>query len=176
MIFKFFIKLLRFLLNFHLSLSLTLVAFIAVGCSSFQGPPDFQGAGLFSFGSGGSQKLIWPVKKPKLSQKFKNNFWSKHSGIDLKGFRGQNIYAVASGRVIYASSGIRGYGKMILIEHGNGLATLYAHLSRYNTKRGRRVKKGQVIGFMGSTGRSTGVHLHFEVLKNKLPIDPMGYY
>ena len=94
-----------------------------------------------------------------------------HSGIDLANNTGTYIYASATGIVLFSE--INGtYGKMILISHGNGYSTVYAHLSKQLVKAGDQVKKGDLIGKMGSTGRSTGPHLHFEIRENGTPIDP----
>ena len=99
---------------------------------------------------------------------------SLHPGIDIGAEMGAPIHAAASGRVILAGySG--GYGNLIVIDHGNGLATAYAHQSRLGASVGQEVSQGDVIGYVGSTGFSTGPHLHFEVRVNGLPVDPMGY-
>lgn len=94
-----------------------------------------------------------------------------HSGIDLANNTGTNIYSSASGIVLFSE--VNGtYGNMILISHGNGYSTVYAHLSKQLVKTGDQVKKGDLIGKMGSTGRSTGPHLHFEIRENGTPINP----
>ena len=99
---------------------------------------------------------------------------SLHPGIDIGAGMGASIHAAAPGRVIVAGySG--GYGNLIVIDHGNGLATAYAHQSRLGVSVGQEVSQGQVIGYVGSTGFSTGPHLHFEVRVNGSPVDPMGY-
>ena len=99
---------------------------------------------------------------------------SLHPGIDIGVGMGTPIHAAASGRVISASySG--GYGNLVVIDHGNGLATAYAHQSSMAVSPGQQVSQGQVIGYVGSTGFSTGPHLHFEVRVNGSPVDPMGY-
>ena len=87
----------------------------------------------------------------------------KHKGMDLRGSRGTYVYAVSSGKITKAANSGNGYGKEVQVRHDNGMVTQYAHLSRINVRRGRRVKKGQIIGKVGSTGRSTGPHLHFGV-------------
>ncbi|MBO8159018.1 M23 family metallopeptidase [Thermosyntropha sp.] len=97
-----------------------------------------------------------------------------HTGVDIGAPMGANIVAADSGVVIYAGYN-GGYGNMIIVDHGNGMSTLYAHMSRFVVGNGATVTKGQVIGKVGSTGFSTGPHLHFEVRKNGTPVDPMGY-
>ncbi|NLC47037.1 MAG: M23 family metallopeptidase [Firmicutes bacterium] len=97
-----------------------------------------------------------------------------HSGIDIAVSPGTSVKAAACGRVVYA--GWRsGYGKTIIIDHGQGIRTLYAHNSRLHVKVGQWVNKGQVICASGNTGTSTGPHLHFEVLLNGQPKNPLDY-
>ena len=98
--------------------------------------------------------------------------WKAHHGTDFGAKRGTPILAAAEGKVIF-SGRMGGYGKVIKIRHKDNYMTLYAHQSRLKVKRGKRVKQGQVIGYVGSTGRSTGPHLHFGLYKNNRPIDPM---
>lgn len=91
-----------------------------------------------------------------------------HHGVDFAAPTGTSIYAAASGRVIFAKYGWNGrYGNMVILSHDNGSRTLYAHMSRIGIEEGSYVEKGQVIGYVGNTGRSTGPHLHFEVLGAK---------
>lgn len=98
-----------------------------------------------------------------------------HAGIDLDGDSGQEISAAASGRVIYA--GVRGgYGNTIIIDHGGGMATLYAHQSSLAASYGEDVTVGDIIGYVGTTGLSTGPHLHFEVRLNGAHTDPAPYF
>ena len=96
-----------------------------------------------------------------------------HKGIDLRGNRGTTVYAVTSGTVIKAKNNGNGYGNEILIRHDNGMITQYAHLSKISTRYGSNVKKGQAIGKVGSTGISTGNHLHFGVKKNGKWVNPV---
>ncbi len=100
---------------------------------------------------------------------------TNHKGTDFGFSAGTPIYACESGTVVHA--GLKGgYGKCVIIDHGNGLQTLYAHQSRLNVAAGQRVIRGQCIGAVGSTGNSTGPHLHLEVRVNGVPVDPMGGY
>jgi murein DD-endopeptidase MepM/ murein hydrolase activator NlpD len=97
-----------------------------------------------------------------------------HQGIDLTGAREERILAAASGEVVYAGR-MSGYGNVVMIDHGARLITVYAHLSRVIVSLEDLVSKGQVIGYMGSTGTSTGTHLHFEVRYKGVPVDPLDY-
>ncbi len=98
-----------------------------------------------------------------------------HHGMDFTADRGTPIYATGDGKVIKASRGT-GYGNMVIIDHGFGYKTKYAHMSKYNTRKGRYVKRGDIIGYVGNTGLSSGPHLHYEVHKNDKPINPINFY
>ena len=100
--------------------------------------------------------------------------WEFHKGIDIANSWGTPVYAAAAGKVIWAGWN-GGYGKTIIIDHGNGIRTLYAHLEKIEVKVGQEVSKGQEIARMGSTGRSTGPHLHFEVHVGGIAVDPLRY-
>jgi murein DD-endopeptidase MepM/ murein hydrolase activator NlpD len=108
----------------------------------------------------GTGSFIWPSQYQALSG---TDFQEGHPGIDLSAPTGSAVYAADSGLVIFAGWTGIGYGNTILIDHGNGFQTLYAHLSQISVPCAARVEKGQFIGFSGSTGRSSGPHLHFEV-------------
>ena len=99
-----------------------------------------------------------------------------HYGMDFTAPRGTPIYAASDGKVIRADSRSSGYGKHIRIDHGFGYITLYAHLNKYNVRRNQKVKKGDVIGFVGSTGRSQAPHLHYEVRKDGKKYNPINFY
>ncbi len=94
-----------------------------------------------------------------------------HSGLDFRGARGTPIHAAAAGRVTFVGTK-SGYGKVVEIDHGQGIVTRYAHLSRFDVKQGQRVAPGVTVARMGSTGRSTGTHLHFEVRMNGTAMNP----
>jgi murein DD-endopeptidase MepM/ murein hydrolase activator NlpD len=100
---------------------------------------------------------------------------SCHTGVDISAPSGTQIIAARGGTVIWTKSG-GPYGNNTLIDHGNGLATFYAHQTSFAVSGGERVRKGEVIGYVGSTGYSTGPHLHFEVHINGVPHDPMGWF
>lgn len=120
--------------------------------------------------------IVWPVQKLVINRGYSVGESKRdHLGLDLKGRRGDRILAAHDGTVIYAGRGFRGYGNMILLEYDQTWATLYGHLNRIRIKTGQEVKAGARIGDMGRTGRATGVHLHFELIKNKEPIDPAPF-
>ncbi|MCM8558498.1 M23 family metallopeptidase [Sphingomicrobium sediminis] len=100
---------------------------------------------------------------------------SNHKGIDLAGPVGTPILSTADGRVVRAGWNSGGYGNLIEIDHGNGITTRYAHLSKVQVKRGDRVLRGEQIGKMGSTGRSTGSHLHYEVRIDGRAVNPIPF-
>ncbi|HMB63322.1 MAG TPA: M23 family metallopeptidase [Eudoraea sp.] len=99
-----------------------------------------------------------------------------HRGMDFTAPKGVPIYATGDGQVQRADNNSSGYGKHIRIDHGYGYTTLYGHLSKYNVKKGQKVKRGDLIGFVGSTGRSEAPHLHYEVWKDGDRINPINFY
>ena len=118
----------------------------------------------------GTGNFGWPVSG-HITQKF----WAQHPGIDIGAPMGTPIYAADSGYIIAAGWSTVGYGNMILINHGNGYLTRYGHLSAFAIEVGDSVKKGQLIGRVGSTGNSTGPHLHFEIIRNGVHVNPFGF-
>lgn len=98
-----------------------------------------------------------------------------HTGMDFSGPIGTPIYATGNGTVSYVGFE-KGYGKHVEINHGFSYKTLYGHMNDYNVRVGQKVKRGDVIGYMGNTGLSFGPHVHYEVRKNNIPIDPINYY
>ena len=95
-----------------------------------------------------------------------------HQGLDISADQGSQVYATADGTVAHAAAE-SGYGNLIVLDHGYGLETRYGHLSRYNVRPGDKVKRGDVVGFVGSTGRATGSHLHYEVRVNGRLLNPL---
>ncbi len=137
------------------------------------------GRGGASSGSGGrvgapsAKGFVWPVNGTVTSG-FGMRWGRLHAGIDIAAPMGTPVRAAASGQVIFAGSA-GGYGNLILIAHGDGIVTAYAHLSAIGVGVNHMVERGQTIGAVGSTGHSTGPHLHFEVRVNGQPVDPMAY-
>jgi murein DD-endopeptidase MepM/ murein hydrolase activator NlpD len=120
-------------------------------------------------------KFAWPALCTSITGKFnpKMSYW----GIGCANKKGTPIYAADNGTVIKTSvsTWAEGYGNHIIIDHGNGIKTIYAHLYQIGVSEGQEVKRGQGIGLMGTTGRSTGPHLHFEVVIKGGKVDPMDY-
>lgn len=120
-------------------------------------------------GAYGSGAFIWPTGNHYLSG---NDYWSGHLGIDLAAGFGATVYAADHGVVVFSGWAVRGYGNSVMIDHGNGYQSLYAHLSSVSVPCGASVSAGSVIGSSGSTGNSTGSHLHFEVRLNGGFVNP----
>lgn len=99
-----------------------------------------------------------------------------HAGIDFTAPIGTEIYATGNGVVAKTEYNGRGYGNNVIIQHGYGYSTLYGHMSRFAVRPGQRVKRGDVIGYVGNTGSSTGPHVHYEVIKNGKKIDPINFF
>lgn len=116
-------------------------------------------------------KLLWPVQSKRITQYFK---W-RHTGLDVGDQRGNPIYASENGVVETAGWGRGGWGYTVVVNHGNGLKTRYAHASKVLVEAGQEVAKGQVIALVGSTGRSTGPHIHFGVYVNGRAVNPLQY-
>ena len=128
---------------------------------------------------------IQPVKNEDLKQMasgygYRSDPFTKirkfHYGMDFTARTGTPIYATGDGVVHKADASLSGYGNHIEINHGFGYKTLYAHLSKYKCKPGQRVKRGDIIGYVGSTGRSQAPHLHYEVFKGSERVNPLNFY
>lgn len=117
--------------------------------------------------------VSWPVSEVRITQPFSPDKNRKHAGIDFGGARNTPILAAHDGLVVYAGKAFKGYGRMVMIEYDAHWASLYAHLNKIKVKEGQYVKAGETIGAMGRTGHATGVHLHFELIKDKENVDPL---
>ena len=127
----------------------------------------------------GDGRFIWPVVG-EISSPFGSRMHpifkvqSFHTGLDIGAPQGRPVFAASDGIVLYSGTW-GGYGKTIVVDHGAGYTSIYGHLSNYYVKRATKVKKGQLIGLVGSTGLSTGPHLHFEVRVNGKEVNPLNY-
>ena len=126
-----------------------------------------------SRGSGNTSGIAWPLRG-SINSYYGARHGSFHTGIDIGGDVGEPYTAAASGTIVAAGWG-GGYGNMVLIDHGNGVMTRYAHSSRLLVSVGQNVSRGQTIGLVGTTGNSTGPHLHFEVILNGDTVNPLSY-
>ncbi len=140
------------------------------------------GAGVSSGATTGTASFVWPVASyVYISSRFGlrvhpiTGQTKSHTGMDIASNHGTSVYAADGGTVTLAGWN-GGYGNCIMIDHGNGYVTLYGHLSGYAVSEGQAVSQGSVIGYVGSTGNSTGPHLHFEVLQNGSRIDPEQFF
>ena len=126
-----------------------------------------------SGGAVGYGYYVYPTNKHYLSG-FDYSTKTNHLGLDFAGNEGEGVYAADAGVIVYAGWNDYGYGNMIMIDHGNGFQSLYAHLSAFNVGCGQSVGQGEVIGAVGSTGRSSGSHLHFELMAG-MKVNPWDY-
>lgn len=122
----------------------------------------------------------WPVYGAVMTQKFRPKkrapYRRRHEGIDLAARIDTPIVAIDHGRVVYAGHGFTGYGRLVIVEHiDRRYRSYYAHLSHYKVERGDIVKKGDLVGLMGKSGRATGVHLHFELRKDSFAVNPLDH-
>jgi murein DD-endopeptidase MepM/ murein hydrolase activator NlpD len=131
------------------------------------------GTGSTGTGTPSAAGLIWPVNGPVTSG-FGMRWGRMHEGIDISASTGTPIWAAAAGTVIYAGW-LGGYGNLVVVDHGSGLATAYAHASAILVAVGQGVTQGETVALVGSTGHSTGPHLHFEVRVNGVAVDPLLY-
>lgn len=127
--------------------------------------------------SGVSSDWIWPVVRSRVLSKYgaprPGN--RPHRGLDIGGRNGAPVLAARDGKVIYSSDGMRGYGKTVILDHGDGYRSLYAHNSKLLVNFGQAVLAGQPIARVGRTGNASGDHLHFEIRKSNRPVDPLPY-
>jgi murein DD-endopeptidase MepM/ murein hydrolase activator NlpD len=136
-------------------------------------------------GPTGTGQFVWPAHPTVISQGFGPStltfeppyagFAHFHTGLDLAGALGTPVLAAADGVVVAATDGSTGYGNHVILAHGNDVLSLYGHLEMFGVTVGQTVKQGQLIGLLGSTGNSTGPHLHFEVRVQNQPVDPAPF-
>ena len=131
------------------------------------------GAGSTGTGAPSAAGFIWPVNGAVVSG-FGMRWGRLHEGIDIAATTGTPIWAAAAGTVIHAGW-LGGYGNLVVVDHGNGLATAYAHASAILVSLGQQVSQGETVALVGSTGNSSGPHLHFEVRVNGVAVDPLLY-
>ena len=124
--------------------------------------------------SAGCASMLWPVDGP-LSSPFGRREGRAHDGIDLAVAEDTPVRAACDGIVAYAGNRLRGYGNVVILQHAGALATVYAHNRALDVREGDRVARGQVIARSGQTGHATAPHLHFEVRKDSIARDPLGY-
>ncbi len=130
-------------------------------------------SGSVATGSPSAAGMVWPVSGT-LTSGFGQRWGRMHEGIDIAGASGTPIAAAAAGTVIVAGWN-GGYGNMVVVDHGGGISTAYGHMSSLAVSVGQSVGQGTVVGGMGTTGHSTGVHLHFEVRVNGAATNPLAY-
>ncbi len=117
----------------------------------------------------------WPVPGGRILSYFgERRSGHRHTGVDIRGRRDQEVLAVRSGRVLYSSS-MRDYGRTIILDHGDGLRSLYAHNSKLLVQKGQQVHRGQAVARIGQTGNATTEHCHFEIRRGEVPVDPLPY-
>ena len=140
-----------------------------------RGPAQESLAGAGSDSGGrraGGPELIWPVRG-KLSSRFGWRNGRGHDGIDIPAKTGTPIVAAAAGRVIHSGRGLGDYGRVIILKHEGYYSTVYAHNRRNRVEKGDFVEKGEVIGEVGLSGNASGPHVHFEVRRNRKPVNPL---
>jgi murein DD-endopeptidase MepM/ murein hydrolase activator NlpD len=146
---------------------------LAARIQAAQVAPERSPAAFAVYSTQSASGLIWPVSGPVVSP-FGMRWGRMHEGIDISAGSGTPIAAAAAGTVISAGW-MGGYGNLVVIDHGGGLATAYAHLSGFAVGGGQSVSQGQVVGYVGCTGHCYGPHVHFEVRVNGAAVDPLGY-
>jgi murein DD-endopeptidase MepM/ murein hydrolase activator NlpD len=116
--------------------------------------------------------LRWPLDAYIVSSEFGERWGKLHKGMDMAADVGEPVYAIADGDVIYAGDGLRGYGNVIILRHDRKTSSLYAHNNELKVKQGDHVTQGTLIALLGSTGHSTGPHVHFEIRDGDTAVNP----
>ncbi len=118
----------------------------------------------------------WPVEGGQVLSNFgARRRTHTHKGLDIAGRSGQPVRAVQEGQVVYSGSSMSGYGKTVILDHGDGITSLYAHNSSLLVRVGDRIQPGQVVARIGRSGNATGLHCHLEIRRDDVPVDPMIY-
>lgn len=125
-------------------------------------------------GERASRQFLWPVSQGVVSSGFGIRDGAMHDGVDIAAPSGTPVYAADAGTVIFAGT-LHGYGNTVIIQHDDGYATVYGHNERNLVAEGARVRRGQQVGEIGRSGRTTGANLHFEVRRDKVAKDPLAY-
>jgi len=146
------------------------IAVLFAGCASTRpyGIPESAAERL------AGRTFRWPVTGT-VSSAFGERSGRRHDGVDILAPAGSEVRAAAQGEVVYAGNGMRGYGNAVVLDHGDGVRTLYGHLRTIRVKSADAVPAGAVIGTVGRTGNATAFHLHFELLVDGEPVDPLAY-
>ena len=116
--------------------------------------------------------LRWPLDAYIVSSEYGERWGKIHKGMDMAADEGEPVYAIAAGEVIYAGDGLRGYGNVVILRHDRKTSSLYAHNSELKVKQGDQVAQGTLIALLGSTGHSTGPHVHFEIGDGDTAVNP----
>ncbi|MCB1055032.1 MAG: M23 family metallopeptidase [Acidobacteria bacterium] len=112
------------------------------------------------------------MDNPRVTSGYGSRDGAMHHGLDIAAAEGTPIKASASGKVIYSGNGLRGYGNLIIVDHGDDYRTIYAHNRSNRVSVGQQVRQGEVIGYVGRTGRATAPHCHFEIRRKTTPLNP----
>ncbi len=159
----------------------TIAVFLALVCGCLLGAQNKKG---FSLDANSGLPVFFPLAKKdfvKLSSAYGYRYHpirhkvKKHRGLDLVAKMGKPVYASAKGKVI-TNDRHAGYGNRIVLQHANGIKTLYGHLMKSKVRKGQTVKKGEIIGLVGQTGQTTGPHLHYEIWIKSKKIDPISFW
>ena len=163
----------------HVWLGLALLGALLGGCGTKRQPvagvPSRPAARDLPGPAARPLSLAWPVRGKEILSPFGvPRSDHRHAGLDIRGKAGDPVTAAAAGKVTYSGT-MRGYGKTVILDHGGGLETLYAHNKKLLVSVGERVSRGQKIATVGRTGNATTEHVHFEVRRNQVAVDPLRY-
>ena len=154
--------------------SLSLLFWLLAACATFENSTQEPKQDKQEVVEEAIPQFTWPVVDGEITDLFgkKRHRGRVHKGLDMAGRKNTPIYAAEDGKVVWRGRG-RGYGHYVVIKHNDTWSTRYAHLNAYKVRWSQKVKKGQLIGLMGRSGRASGTHLHFEIRKNKVTVNPI---